>query len=339
VRRATDLDPARTYLGLGSRCADCHADAHGGQFDRWVASGDCAACHTQDQWKGVAVNHSKTDVACERCHFRVNAAGARVASGAAGAFVRYRPIPHEACVDCHADPHKKRFGLDCARCHSVSGWGSIAPGRFDHDRTDYPLRGRHRGVECAACHKSGDLKKPVRFARCLDCHSDRHEGQLARRTGGAACEACHTVAGFAPARYGFAEHAKTSFPLKGAHRAIPCSACHKAVSATALPGNVRFQVRHDRCVDCHADAHAGQFASSGGLDCTKCHGDDAWKISRFDHGRTGFALEGAHERVACDRCHRVESIAGKRAVRYKPVPTACRACHAEPSTGKGKTRP
>jgi class III cytochrome C family protein len=340
VRAARDLRPANTYLGLSVRCADCHGDVHRGQFDEQIARGDCASCHSVQGWKGVTVDHAQTrfplegrhaSVACARCHYSVDESGARVAATAENAVVRFRPLAHDACIDCHTDPHENRYGSDCARCHSTAGWNAVAAGAFDHDKTRYPLRGLHRRVSCESCHAGGAFTKRIAFARCADCHEDRHGGQLAKSPSGGACDACHSLEGFAPARYGIAEHERTRFPLRGAHLAVPCAACHRATAAGAAKGDVAFRVKADACATCHEDQHAGQFArAAGGAECKRCHDVASWKIPSFDHRRTRFTLEGAHERTPCAGCHRVESIGRTRTVRYRPVETACRACHAAP---------
>lgn len=333
VRAATSLKPATTYLGLSTRCADCHVDVHRGQFAARIAQGDCAACHNVLAWKPVAVDHASTDfpltgrhaeVRCEGCHRAVNAA------------IRYRPVPHGACTDCHGDPHKSRYGMDCTRCHSTQGWSSIATGAFDHARTRYPLLGLHRQVACAACHTGGDFKKKLSFASCTDCHSDVHGGQLTKSASGGACGACHSVEGFAPARYGVAEHQRTRFPLRGAHLAVACVSCHRPTGPKAAPGSVQFRVKATACADCHEDEHAGQFTgTAGGGACSRCHGERAWRDLSFDHRKTRFPLDGAHARATCAACHKAAAIGpgGRRTVRYRPLDVACRSCHATKPAG------
>lgn len=65
-------------------------------------------------------------------------------------------------------------------------------------------------------------------------------------------------------------------------------------------------------------------------------------VDRFDHYQTGFALEGAHERVECQQCHRRGVFRGtsRRCVdchnniaaegmgfRHIPTPLECSDCH------------
>lgn len=333
------------YKPLGLECTACHTDVHQNRY-----GSDCRRCHTTRGWRELGLgnfDHSKArfpldgrhlQVACTRCHWSENAAGNRVEPSTAGARVHYRPIAFQKCTDCHRDPHQNRFGPDCARCHSPAGWRVITAGAFDHDRTKYPLRGRHRDVACEKCHGDG-AAKPLVFAACSDCHADAHQGQLAARAERGACESCHRVDGFTPVLFGVKEHASTRFPLQEGHRAVPCVACHRPAAkppappagralATAQSAAVlRFDDR--RCAVCHGDPHMGQFAVDDVTDCSRCHGLAGWRIARFDHARTRFRLEGAHARTACASCHREETMAGKRIVRYRPLATACRSCHAD----------
>ncbi len=140
-------------------------------------------------------------------------------------------LAHANCTDCHRDPHAGALGPRCTECHTTAGWKQVLGKGFDHDRTRYPLRGRHATVGCAKCHQEKG-PKPA-FARCTDCHRDEHGGKARRRPGWLACERCHTVDGFRPSRFALADHDTTAYPLQGAHRAVPCGLCHAAAAAKA----------------------------------------------------------------------------------------------------------
>jgi len=395
-----------TYLGLSTACIGCHADTHRGQF----GGADCRSCHSMDAWKpATRFDHARTRypltgrhaaVACEKCH--------APASDAAGkAFVRYRGLAAQQCSSCHADVHRGRLGPSCAACHTTAAWQSIQKAAFDHDKTAYPLRGRHAAVACEKCHRGG-RSGSLKYDRCSACHADVHRGEFARRADQGRCEACHDVAGFKPARFGPEEHQKTAYPLAGAHLAVACDACHRRA-----PGQPTASYRqpHARCLDCHKDPHRGetdryakersceachqvdswrkvgfahdatrfpltgghlkaacsachkkvdvgtprermqlanlpltcdachrdvhaaQFAVSGVTRCERCHTSDSWKAARFDHNRdASYALDGAHARVACSGCHPAEQREGRRVVRYKPLASGCRDCHASGRT-------
>jgi hypothetical protein len=327
-------------------CAACHTDPHRGQL-----GADCARCHTAASWTRAATagfDHARTrfalqgkhqTVACAKCHFSESAAGKRVAAGTPGSKVRYKPLAFASCTECHRDPHRDRarFGGDCARCHSPASWTAITPGAFDHDQTDYPLRGLHRQVACDRCHTQRDRGRRLAFDRCTACHADAHRGELSRRADRGACESCHTVEGFRPARFGPREHESTQFPLRDAHLAVACIACHRPAAAVAGAAAIpRLRLEDHTCAACHDDPHAAQFATRGGAtDCARCHATATWRLPGFDHDRTRFALDGAHRRARCGACHRPVTIAGRTVVRYRPLDTACRSCHGEPRRNGG----
>lgn len=66
------------------------------------------------------------------------------------------------------------------------------------------------------------------------------------------------------------------------------------------------------------------------LDCSACHSPESWRLSQvaggshFDHGRTGFALRGAHTQIDCTGCH---------AGQARPQ-ASCAACHRDPHGGR-----
>jgi hypothetical protein len=317
-------------------CASCHRDPHEGRL-----GGQCDSCHVSEAWNRVAAgqfDHTRTRfpltgrhaaVACARCHPNRPPGG-----------MKLEGIAFQSCASCHRDPHAARLGAQCAACHTPASWGRIAPGRFDHERTGYPLRGKHTAVPCDACHKDG-ARRRIAHARCTDCHADRHVGQLAARPDGGLCESCHDVDGFTPARFSAADHTATRHPLTGAHLAVPCDACHAEVPverlaalgfAKARPGPQRTeQLRFagTGCSDCHRDPHRGQLARFGA--CRQCHATEAWMaLAAFDHSRTGFPLAGQHARIPCRSCHPGE----KGALAFAGRPTACVACHRDPHGGR-----
>ena len=71
------------------------------------------------------------------------------------------------------------------------------------------------------------------------------------------------------------------------------------------------------CASCHSDHRGATYdamgwAALGGRD-------------KFDHDYTGYALDGAHATVACDRCHTARTQLGRP--RYISTDTLCGACH------------
>lgn len=329
--RRQGKDPHTTYLGLGAACTSCHKDPHAGQFAH-----DCTACHDAGRWQPAPrFDHARTaypltgrhaQVACASCH----------KPAAAPQAVIYRGLPAASCTDCHRDPHAGALGPRCTDCHATDGWKLIRGAGFDHDRTRYPLRGRHAAVGCASCHQEKG-PKPA-FARCADCHRDEHGGAARGRPGWQDCERCHGVEGFRPARFALADHDSTAYPLRGAHRAVPCGLCHAAAAAkgepAAVPARIDLAPPAAACTDCHADPHRrAAGAKPAAAACTSCHGQDSWRGVTFDHAATRFALTGRHAGTACTACHEPLEGATRPAPAFGGEPTACAGCHRDVHQG------
>ncbi len=294
-------DLNKTFIGVPTTCATCHKDFHQGRLGQ-----KCETCHNFNEWKNVAqtFDHSKTrypltgehqQVKCEKCH----------TPGPDGQ-PRYQGLPFHKCDDCHKDPHHGSFKQSCATCHTTLGWKRVTEGlkeNFDHSKTKYPLEGKHKTVECTACHVNGDFKKPLEFAKCTNCHKDAHNGQFLKRPDGGECSSCHTVDGWKPSKFDVKAHASTQYPLEGKHAKVECAGCHIPKGKETL-----YRVKFARCMDCHHDEHQTQFASAPWLNgCEKCHTTDGFKPSTFSlvkHKQTRFPLTGGHLAVLCSDCHK-----------------------------------
>ncbi len=147
--------------------------------------------------------------------------------------------------------------------------------------------------ECDKCHVK--FNKAAQDGLCIDCHKDvgrdlraktGHHGRITIE----ACRNCHTdhkgrdvnIAAFEPKTF---EHAKTDFALVGAHVKVDCQKCH-------VTGK-KYREAPSGCNDCHRkdDKRKGVL----GVACADCHVQASWKETRFDHGKTRFALD----RQAC----------------------------------------
>jgi hypothetical protein len=318
-------EPAKYKPLAFETCGNCHQDPHKGRLGP-----DCAGCHVESSWKqidmkrsahpGLNIEAGHAKVQCRTCHDRGNLVS---------------PSKGKQCVSCHAPVHEAQFGTDCADCHGQIRWLGLpdALGRRVHDKTAYPLEGKHETTACDACH-SPKLPPKRRFrqlvfARCADCHKDVHKGQFVDRDGGE-CAACHTVGGFAPTLFGVELHASSRFALEGGHEATPCGACH-----TGKSPRLEWQVARQTCADCHANPHGTQFEKemqAGG--CKSCHNVMAWDIPNIKHDT--WPLTGAHEKARCDQCH-TPTEADKRAgsgVSYRDAPRECEGCHADVHLGQ-----
>lgn len=378
VRAMLEKEPRRTtFLGAPTRCGGCHFDEHRGQL-----AGECQRCHTATAWKPApGFNHQATDyplrgkhreVPCGKCH--PTATDEEMTPGAfpkprAASFLQMKPIEHDSCESCHEDPHKGSLGPNCSGCHSEVGWKIIDASRGQdtsfHDKTKFPLRGAHAGVACKSCHGPFPGQparfKHLPFAACSDCHEDAHLGQLRPRPPAkvVACDGCHTVNAFAPARYELEQHQTTRFPLDGAHAAVACRGCHpvdpglaaripaavhQKLRAHRRPEEFSFAIMHPRkapqaCKGCHEDVHHGQFEGAGGAaddGCARCHKTTSFTDLRFNHDKDSrFPLAGKHAEVACGACHRRTRVgAGPPFIRYKPVDVTCGSCHTDYHQGQ-----
>ena len=242
-------------------CKACHEDRHKGQFGQQ----SCKDCHTLDAFKPSTFQHARArfgltglhlQVACQQCH-----------QGG-----KYKPLPFQDCSSCHKDPHKGQFAeRRCDSCHNTQGWKS-ASGAVDHDKTRFPLTGKHVLTACQDCHKDGRFH--FDSLECKTCHQDVHKGQFPDR----GCESCHNTAAFKPSTF---DHSRSAFPLVDKHVAVPCASCHTGGTYRPVP--------HDRCSSCHQDVHKGQF---GAKDCASCHTPGGWKEARFE-SQQEFALPSA----------------------------------------------
>jgi len=332
-------DLNKTFLGTSTACVSCHQDQHNGRLGQ-----TCERCHSFNDWKSVnvaAFDHSKTrypltglhaDVTCQKCH-----------TPGADSKPRYVGIAFSKCADCHSDPHRGSFAQTCQSCHNTNGWKRVSLAavseKFDHSRTKYPLIGKHASVECAQCHAGGDFKKPLVFAKCMDCHRpDPHSGQFAKRADGGECASCHTVEGFKPAKFGLTEHAATLYPLQGKHAEVKCDQCHLPRGKDTL-----FKIKFQRCMDCHKDEHQGQFAAAPYLNnCERCHNLQGYRPSTFTlarHKETRFILTGGHVATPCGDCHKTASeLQPRSAALYHWQDLSCESCHADPHKGQFRER-
>ena len=320
-------------IGLSSSCVSCHPDVHRGQF-----ATPCSACHDTKGWKPAPLfSHERSrypltgkhaQVACTQCH--------NGAAGLAGA-VLYRGVAFSTCASCHRDPHAKKFTRRCDECHSTGDWSTMPQGMFDHQHTEFPLKGKHADVKCLACHAptsrvvnaAGEQGFHIsRFHLCADCHKDAHGAQFVSRADRGSCEACHTDRDFTIPLYTVESHLHSTFPLTGAHIATSCIACHKAGIIQAKSTRQYRWNKDLTCRTCHQDPHKDQFAKEQKT-CEMCHVTDSWPASLFDHNKTKFPLDGKHKAVPCVRCHEKGDP-----VKYTGVALACAPCHADPHAGQ-----
>ena len=246
------------------RCSDCHADVHSGRFLSRPEYGDCAACHSVDGFSPARFTisqHAGTRFPLSGAHLAVPciACHAWVRPSEVTAAPRF-DFPDMRCRTCHADPHQGELNMwiqdgGCEMCHSPQAWRDV---RFDHDRTRFPLEGRHQAVACRACHSDSlsDAHAVLRFSAkttaCAGCHRDPHGGQLSEKPDQAPvstrCDRCHSSSGWKAEKF---DHDRDSkFPLTGAHRSLACGRCHPRETRDGT-SFIRYKPVPHQCDSCH----------------------------------------------------------------------------------------
>jgi len=133
------------------------------------------------------------------------------------------------------------------------------------------------------------------------------------------------VKGFTQFSYTIEQHNAGIFPLKGAHLATPCFACHKKQEKW------KFREIGKTCNDCHDNIHKTLINDKyyPGADCEACHNLNRWNSVEFDHKKTQFELEGAHTRQACRDCHFNKEKTGHANQKFAGLATNCANCHKD----------
>jgi len=328
-----------------AKCTDCHKDAHNGQFAKRPDGGECSSCHKVQGWQPslfTVKDHASTKYPLEGGHARLECAQCHIPKGKDTLY----KVRFDKCTDCHRDRHAGQFVATpyfnaCDKCHNLEGYKPSTFTLVKHKATRFALNGGHVAVPCADCHKESKEFHPepsvvYRWNNldCTSCHEDIHKGQFKERMQQvradgkpAGCEACHSTKSWKELT-GF-DHAKTKFPLLGAHRATACIDCYKPSNLETKLINVDFKAAPLLCEGCHEDIHGKQFAEGDATPCADCHNSMKWKPSLFDHEkRTVFPLRGAHQNVKCGDCHKLTKTVGAKTVLfYKPTPKDCVSCH------------
>ncbi len=309
----------RSFLTLQPACASCHADKHKGRMGP-----DCASCHsTAVAFKEAAKTFDHTKAA-----FPLTGAHASVACAKCHKTPDFRVAKFGACNDCHRDPHVKPLGV-CASCHTTDSFKATR--RIDHDKTGFPLVGKHAQVPCATCHVQPPTKVHLKAGRCADCHQDPHKGVFK----GSDCASCHQETGFKPSAP-FDHAQKTGYALDGRHATVPCASCHKGAAVPAgvsvVKAVVDFRGAKKDCASCHRDPHQGEL----GARCESCHTVKSFRVETFQHPKFPEFFQAGHATAPCESCHRPGAVssAGPTSRLFKGVSTDCATCHKDPHMGQ-----
>lgn len=309
-----------TYLGLDTECRSCHEDVH-----QSTLGTNCSTCHSTEKFKPAEkFNHnnarfiltgSHQKVECSKCHPFEKKSSKK--------FQKFKNIAFSSCKSCHNDVHKGKFGSNCESCHNSASFHNIVPGTFDHDKTNFPLIGKHKITRCNDCHKN-NLTSKIKHDKCMDCHADFHKGEFLVASLNRDCSECHSENGFKPSSYTIEKHNLVKFNLTGAHLAVPCQNCHFNEEKW------HFRNIGNDCNGCHENVHGNELTQKYLPEnkCTSCHLTDNWQKINFNHALTDFNLEGKHREVSCGKCHTIVTDDGK-VFRFASTKSNCESCHKD----------
>lgn len=305
--KCKDCHERPDFKGAKKECVACHrkVDQEKGHKGRYGAK--CESCHTDKEWKDIVFNHDKDtkyplrgkhrSAKCNACH--------------KGPL--YEEKLKTRCSACHEkdDVHKGNQGSQCDSCHNEQKW-TISD--FDHDKSKFPLRDKHKDAKCEDCHKDAKDKDAAYRQKldvaCIACHRKDDDGEKGHKGRfGERCESCHTAQEWK--KVIFDHNQDTRYPLREKHAAakVKCTSCHE--------GHLYRERLQSDCHSCHKedDKHKGQL----GRRCEDCHSEKDWKGQPYDHNKARFILTGSHVKVKCEDCHKSPA--------FRDAPRECFACH------------
>ncbi|MFK5878514.1 MAG: hypothetical protein QM478_03345 [Flavobacteriaceae bacterium] len=313
-----------TFLGLEQDCLSCHDDFH-----QETLTTDCVSCHDMDGFKPASnFDHKNTDyqlkgkhieVDCVECHKITNRNGVE--------YQEFSELSFNDCVSCHDDPHTNQLAGKCVECHTENSF-SIFIGKelFNHNTTDFTLRGAHNVVDCFVCHKETGTASnvfqdniSVDENNCVQCHDDSHDGKYELD-----CVQCHNEKSFLTLNnMDFFDHSVADYDLKGEHLEVDCKQCHVESYSKAIDFSA--------CKNCHDDYHREEFSVNGNSpDCVECHsleqGFEYGLYTLEQHQETIFPLDGAHVATPCFACHISEE---DERWTFRQIGEKCVDCHQD----------
>ncbi len=301
------------FEGTPTSCEACHWDRRQDDRYRLRLGAHCGDCHTPTSWKNVPPNawdhETMTGFRREGIHRTLDCADCH------GEDFRK---PGADCFSCHAENYRDAkdpdhaangFSTDCLICHRNQKSWADASGVHQ----DFPLRGRHLTLECAACHPGGRFQGTP--TDCAACHIRDYRATTNPDHKAAGfptdCVSCHGNG--AVSWTGASIDHDRFFALKGTHATLDCNACH------AKGYNLSKECYGCHAADYSATTDPNHKTAGFSTDCESCHGNGAvtWSGASFDHSQF-FSLQGAHAILDCNACH---------AKGYN-LPKECYGCHA-----------
>ena len=241
----------------------------------------------------------------------------------------------QECLKCHDNYHNFPKGdkfEDCLLCHTFFNWNRrFNLTGFDHDKTDFPLRGAHAKEVCTGCHPKGKPFAPVAHDTCETCHArdSVHGNTFTTRN----CVYCHNEVSWRQEKVVTSDHEKfAKFDAKGAHARLPCVQCHKGLKTTPP----KAAENEDNCTACHNNIHGPSWVENQAKGCLRCHTNARWApvtVDNKDHKSfSDWSLFGPNDKpedqpkskhlaLECVRCH--------RDLAEVPPASECITCHVD----------
>jgi hypothetical protein len=193
---------------------------------------------------------------------------------------------------------------------------------------------------CTQCHVLGNK---VSGEKCLVCHTEVKD-RISSNKGyhsssevtGKNCVVCHNehhgknfqLIRMDPEKF---NHNLTGYSLSVPHAKKGCKDCHDSkyiVDQKIKTKKFTYMGVATECLNCHSDYHQKTLPVS----CLDCHNPDAFKpATKFNHSDAKFLLAGKHKTVDCIKCHKVETVDGKKFQHFTKLNfTGCISCHKDP---------
>ena len=265
-----------------------------------VLKRSCQTCHVSESFKIIRFDHTTTDYPLEGRHESVPCLSCHVVEN----FTKV----DQQCFSCHQDVHEAKLGPDCERCHTSQSW-MIFDAEEIHERTRFPLLGRHILVDCETCHTGMPQNDfALNSASCESCHQQEY---LAAQSPNhissgftTECESCHQMNSWRPAF--LPDHDALFFPIfSGAHRGEwnDCSICHIDPMNNSVFSCFSCHEHNQQAMDSRHQGMAGYAYDS--KTCLACHGSG--EAGQFGEHDTQFfpIFSGSHTNQwdGCGDCH------------------------------------
>ena len=311
-------------------CTNCHVEHQGRNYELiYWKEGKNKFNH---ELTGYKLQGKHSQLKCGQCHQGKNIVNKEKLLAGKKDLNRTFLGLDQNCLSCHRDEHRGQIDGSCLNCHNMEAWKPAQ--KFDHQRTRFPLSGKHQDVKCEKCHttivdnkfsndKGFQKFTGIAFSNCTDCHKDVHRNRFGQN-----CRSCHSTRGWERGSRQKFDHNLTRYPLRGRHASLKCDQCH-------LPGKPLKIAHFAKCKDCHADYHRGDFLHRPQYgNCEECHSVEGFVPSKFTiakHNQSRFSLLGAHLAVPCNACHvKQHRNLPNETMRFKFSSIECISCHKNP---------